>query len=112
FSGSISGWQSFEHINAILRNYLDTNEKVSILFMSKDHPVIEQLVQDYPNRIQNKWVAHHEVFSYLSLCDYGMMVREQTITNKVASPVKCAEYLTALQLFSFFLKSLRVWLTI
>ena len=32
---------------------------------------------------------------YLSACDFGWMVRENTITNQVASPVKFAEYLAA-----------------
>ena len=34
-----------------------------------------------------------EVFDYLCIADYGWLVREQSITNRVASPVKFAEYL-------------------
>ncbi len=33
--------------------------------------------------------------AYYRLCDYGLLLREKSITNKVASPVKFAEYLYA-----------------
>ncbi|MBL4625460.1 MAG: hypothetical protein JKY42_10020 [Flavobacteriales bacterium] len=95
FSGSIAGWQSLSLLDDILRAYLDENKNVRILFMSKTHKIIDGLIADYPNRVQNKWVNHNEVYAYLNLCDYGILIREQTNTNKVASPVKFAEYLSA-----------------
>jgi hypothetical protein len=30
----------------------------------------------------------------LDIADYGILLREKSITNKVASPVKCAKYLS------------------
>ena len=35
----------------------------------------------------------NEVPKYLLAADYGLLIRENTVTNQVASPVKFAEYL-------------------
>lgn len=35
------------------------------------------------------------MLTYLQCCDYGILVREQSETNRVASPTKFAEYLYA-----------------
>ena len=42
-----------------------------------------------------QWVAHHEVTEILAACDYGILIRENTVTNQVASPTKFAEYLAS-----------------
>ena len=49
----------------------------------------------FPQRVKFLWLSTHEVGAYLSACDYGWLVRENTDTNRVASPVKFAEYLAA-----------------
>ncbi|HMZ48095.1 MAG TPA: hypothetical protein PLP28_03885, partial [Flavobacteriales bacterium] len=42
-----------------------------------------------------KWLDHAQVSAALAQCDLGIMVRERTITNQVASPTKFAEYLAS-----------------
>ena len=39
-------------------------------------------------------MTHHQVPDYLSAADYGLLLREENVTNGVASPVKFAEYLS------------------
>lgn len=63
--------------------------------MSKEHKVITNLQNKYPNQVKRFWLSVSEVFDYLSVADYGILFREQTVTNKVASPEKFAEYLSA-----------------
>jgi len=45
------------------------------------------------------WLAvgysHHEVPGYLAAADVGLLLREPCLVNRVASPVKFAEYLAA-----------------
>ena len=41
------------------------------------------------------WVPHSEVFEVLAACDHGLLLREPTVTNRVAAPTKFAEYLAA-----------------
>lgn len=93
FSGSTAGWQSFDMLQKIFVHYLDKYPNLCILFLSKEDKNITQLQSLYPQRIAQKWVTHNEVSDYLMGCDYGIMIREQSITNKVASPTKFAEYL-------------------
>ena len=38
---------------------------------------------------------HQEVPIVLSACDMGILIREDSVTNRVASPTKFAEYLSA-----------------
>ncbi|MFN0201537.1 MAG: hypothetical protein ACKVTZ_08450 [Bacteroidia bacterium] len=95
FSGSTAGWQSFEMLRKIFSYYLEQNPHLCILFLSKEDSNITNLKNAYPNRIVAKWLHHNEVPHYLLGCDYGIMIREQSVTNEVASPTKFAEYLMA-----------------
>jgi len=93
YSGSVSGWQSFEILSNILEEFLTSNEIVKILFLAKKHIEIDKITDRYPDRIYRKWVDYENVNNYLKLADYGLLIRENNITNRVASPVKFAEYL-------------------
>jgi glycosyltransferase involved in cell wall biosynthesis len=94
YSGSLAGWQSLDNLEEVLSAFLK-NEKVKILFLSKSHTTIEELQNKYPNRIFRKWLSPIEVPRYLALGDYGILLRKDNWTNRVASPVKFAEYLSA-----------------
>ena len=51
------------------------------------------LKSEFKNQVIVKKVFPNEVPDFLKVGDYGLLIREETITNKVASPVKFAEYL-------------------
>jgi hypothetical protein len=95
YAGSAAPWQSFELIDKILSPLLEKDERIKILFLSKENKDNKYFKQKYPNRVFIKWLEHKDVLSYLHCCDYGLLLREQSDTNKVASPVKFAEYLYA-----------------
>lgn len=95
YSGSVAGWQSFDYLKSMIDNFLLHNQNIKILFLSKEEENITKLLKEYPDRIFRKWLKHEEVETYLSICDYGLLLREKSITNKVAAPVKFAEYLNA-----------------
>ena len=94
YSGSTAGWQSFElmyhFFSAILKQ-----ENLKIIFLSSRSPLIENLERDFPGKVLTMKVPFEEVRNYLSIGDYGILIREDSVTNKVASPVKFAEYLAA-----------------
>ena len=48
---------------------------------------------DFPNSVINKYVPLESVKYNLLFCDYGFLVRGETMTNNVASPVKFGEYM-------------------
>jgi len=95
YSGSTSGWQSFDKVVSLLDDLLQRQENVEVLFLTKEVPAITKLISKYSNRVVRKFVAHEEVHKELEQCDYGILIRDEKITNQVASPVKFAEYLNA-----------------
>ncbi|MFI5150093.1 MAG: hypothetical protein ACHQRM_10200 [Bacteroidia bacterium] len=93
YSGSNAGWQSFSAVKTFLAVQLKNNSRLKIVFMSKEIP--EGLEEDevFRSRFIRKWVEPAEVRSLLCICDYGLIIREASVTNLVSSPVKFAEYL-------------------
>lgn len=95
YSGSTAPWQSFQLLESIFSTFLQSDKKNKILFLSKESKDNLSLQQKYPTQVIIRWVNHAKVLSYLQCCDYGILVREQSDTNLVASPTKFAEYLNA-----------------
>jgi hypothetical protein len=95
YSGSTAPWQSFTLLEKIFTPLLEKDQRIKLLFLSKRDSDNERLLKKYPGRVFIRWVEHRDVLSYLHCCDYGILVREQSDTNKVASPTKFAEYLSA-----------------
>jgi hypothetical protein len=95
YSGSTAGWQSFALLEALLEPLLAADPRVRTLFLSRNDPHVQRLAQRHPGRVAQRWVDHGRVRSVLAACDAGLLVREDTVTNRVASPTKFGEYLSA-----------------
>lgn len=95
YSGSTAGWQSFNSIAELFSTVLNSNTNIKLLFLSREDINISEMKQKYPKQVFSKWVNHNEVQQILFACDYGILFRDQSITNKVAAPTKFAEYLSA-----------------
>lgn len=93
YSGSSADWQSFTLLQELLDQWLGAREDLRVLFLSRRDPHIDALAQRHPGRVDVQWLDHAQVAAAMAHCDYGIMVRESTITNQVASPTKFAEYL-------------------
>ena len=94
YSGGVAGWQSFNILVNTIPKWIE-GQGLKVLFLTKLIPEIETLIEHFPNHIKQLWLEPELVSDYLSIGDYGILVREKNITNKVASPVKFAEYLQA-----------------
>jgi hypothetical protein len=95
YSGSTAGWQSFDLLKPLLTQVLEAQPNARVLFLSKRDANNSALEAAYPGRVEVKWLDHAQVAAALAECDHGIMVRERTITNRVASPTKFAEYLSS-----------------
>ncbi|MDX9751791.1 MAG: hypothetical protein RBT71_11965, partial [Flavobacteriales bacterium] len=95
YSGSTAGWQSFGMLRDLLDGWLTARPELHVLFLSARTPGIEALMAAHPGRVEARWLDHARVGAAIAACDYGIMVRERTITNRVASPTKFAEYLAS-----------------
>ena len=63
--------------------------------MSRSTNDIQNFIAEFPNQVFNYYVHQKDVINYLKIADYGVLIRDQSDTNKVAAPVKFAEYLYA-----------------
>ncbi|HUN01307.1 MAG TPA: hypothetical protein PLS00_00520 [Niabella sp.] len=93
YSGSVAGWQSSELLSEFLTTQFNLQKNLSVLFLSKETNEIIRLMNRFPDRVFCTFLSPSKVPEYLMACDYGLLIRESSITNKVASPVKFAEYL-------------------
>lgn len=93
YAGSTAGWQSFSLLQEFLSPVLAKNKKVKVLFLSREDQNNKKLKSQFPEQVRIEWVKPEKVNYYLSLGDYGILLREETQTNKVAAPTKFAEYL-------------------
>ncbi len=93
YSGSSAGWQSFNLVDDYLYSLFSENKNIRLIFLTDEIPKQSRLFLNFKERILIKWVKPHEVRDLLLAADYGLLIREESITNKVASPVKFAEYL-------------------
>ena len=94
YSGSSAGWQSFSLIEKLLTQVLEKNKNVKLLWLTNHLNENSDFVKQFRHRIKAAWVKPEEVKKYLLSGDFGLLFRENTVTNKVASPVKFAEYLS------------------
>ena len=95
YSGTAVGWQSLELAERVVVPWLQEDPKRRMVFLSTEHPVIERMTARFPGQVTQRWVRHQQVRAILQDCDLGLLLRDQRITNRVASPTKFAEYLSA-----------------
>jgi glutaredoxin-related protein len=94
YAGSTAPWQSFPLMIEKIDNYLGKS-RAKVLLLTKEHELITNLEEKHPKRVKRIYVKTEEVINYLSLADYGLLIRNFNQTNYVSSPVKYAEYLSA-----------------
>lgn len=95
YAGSNAGWQSFESLFIWLARLMEAQPDLKLLLMTPLESLSDTVLAPFRDRVILKWVAPNEVMQYLSLADYGLLLRQETTTNRVASPTKFAEYLAA-----------------
>lgn len=93
YCGSMAGWQSFDLLRSFISPILKKNIKHKLVFLSKSDINILELQNLYPQQVICKYLEPDQVPQYLIAADYGLLIREDSITNQVASPLKFAEYL-------------------
>lgn len=90
YSGSGAAWQSLDSTKRLLEQIMESDKRVKILLMTSSP---SRFSSKYDSRVVKKNVTPDKVRNLLVAADYGILVREDSVTNKVSSPVKFAEYL-------------------
>jgi hypothetical protein len=93
YSGSSAGWQSLQLLDENLLHWMKRDSRLHLLMMTEKTGRELEVVKQFTSRVNFVWVKPSEVRKYLLAGDYGILYREKNVTNRVASPVKFAEYL-------------------
>ena len=92
FAGGTSGWQSAKLFADSASAFLAKSPAHKLICLSQDR-VVERLLAQFPSQVRQLWLKPSEVPVVMAAGDYGLLLREPNITNRVAAPVKFAEYL-------------------
>ena len=95
YAGSQAEWQSIAKLDLWLYTMLESDPMLVLLMMTRADLSKTRTVQNYPGRVHQIWVNPDRVRETMEVADFGLLVREQSMTNRVAAPVKFAEYLAA-----------------
>lgn len=103
FVGGGAYWQNLD----FLQNWWASCKRSNFTLLILSHTPeaytqwVNEISVDNIGKIIINSVSHHEVSSYMSAADYGVLFRDDSLVNKVASPVKLSEYLcTGLQVLT------------
>lgn len=99
YLGGFHRWQLIDATFEIFSNFVRQNaeRRAVLLVLTKEAP--DQVMQiagchEIPRgSIRVLSVAHSMVSRYLSACDLGFLLREDSVLNRVACPTKLGEYL-------------------
>ena len=95
YSGGGDAWQGIALNAGLLRAILDAEPEAHVLGLSQDPAQVDRALADAgipENRRLVRRVPFDDVPSYLCAADAAVVLREDSIVNRVASPVKFAEY--------------------
>jgi len=96
YSGGLANWQRIDDIISLYEKISKQTQGFKFLFLTQKRAQL-QLKLDKSTLCRARYVIksceHDDVYRYLSAADAGIIMREDTIVNNVASPIKIAEYL-------------------
>ena len=97
YSGSLTKWQNFETIVDLFREInSQIGQSCLIVFtfdIEKAQNILKKSLPDGCYRV--KFVPNNLLGTYLSQCDIGFLLRNDSLVNKVSAPIKLKDYLTA-----------------
>lgn len=97
YSGGIdSEWHITEKMFTFINHLLKYGKRILLICLTKNTSGLEKILDHFvelkPHFLSFS-VPNNEVCRYLNAADYGLLFRENTIMNNVASPTKFAEYM-------------------
>jgi hypothetical protein len=96
YVGSVAPWQSIEMLTDLIEKAMKNQPSLAFQFIGDEVPSVSALKQKFgEQRVRAGRLNHKAVFDRLLQCDYGILVREATKMNRIASPTKIGEYLSA-----------------
>jgi hypothetical protein len=98
YSGKIVKWQMFDEIVEIFKILKVIQENALLMVITPDTDEAETILNEKAinkNDYQIQTAIGNELGELLIQGDFGVLIREQNIINRVSSPIKFSEYLAA-----------------
>ena len=95
YSGSLENYQNVEFFLEAYSRSINPNLKMIFL---TNAPEINSLVNKHQipaDKIRIKSARYADIEKYYHAADFGLLIRDNTVTNKSAAPTKFSEYLNA-----------------
>jgi len=100
YAGSLAAWQCSMEMILLFSQLYSRNKNLFLLLLcpGKDHGEAKKQLASLeipPQSFLLKEVPHNQVIKYLEKSDIGILLRKKSDVNKVSSPTKFGEYLSA-----------------
>lgn len=98
YSGSAAPWQVLPQTLATFRQIAELRSNAHLLVLTPDVKRIAAAIAESgiaADRATVTSVPHRQVAAHLAASDLGLLLREADVVNRVASPMKFAEYIAA-----------------
>ncbi|WP_075618328.1 glycosyltransferase [Paenisporosarcina indica] len=98
YGGSLAPWQCVEETIYFFKLLQKNKENIHLLFLTPEVELAKKMLSQSSidkNDYTTLSVEPNDIKNYFIASDYGFLLRKNNLTNKVASPNKFAEYLTA-----------------
>lgn len=93
YSGSMTLWQCIDETIKLIKDHLITSDSHKAIILTPDtEKFLSHFSLDFRHKLLCCSVSLIDVNQYLNSADYAIFIRESHKINKVASPVKFAEY--------------------
>lgn len=95
YSGNLARWQNIELVLKAFSN--STNMQLKLLILTKATNIMDVLKKSNCDlsRISTKNVTYEDIEKYYHAGDFGILIRDNTDTNKCAAPTKFSEYVNS-----------------
>ena len=98
YSGGLSAWQKIDTIIRLMKRISEADASIRFRFLTKDLEALKEKCESI-GLDAGRWAAKScmpsEVAAELMKADCGIILRDNTLVNQVASPIKIGEYLSA-----------------
>lgn len=94
FSGSDSDWHAFDRVLQFCDGLAQKNSTYRFLFLTNSE-IDKSKYHHLSAKLHKLWLKPKNVPKYLAASDYALLLRDDSWTNFVSSPVKFAEYLAS-----------------
>lgn len=95
YSGGLSRWQKSEETVRLFKRIQRKNADAFLLLLTHEEEKARRTLEAYVPK--NSWdirtLSHEAVPGHLCAADMGLLLRDRSATNAVASPIKFAEYM-------------------